>query len=723
MVGAFLSKFNTIVVVLTIIAILSLRAHSCYGFLSTDIPTINNITADEISVDTKTQKIFARNNIIIESNDYKISTDNMLYDRQNTYIVCKGKTIIQNKKESAIQYTEYIKIDLLSKEITMDDVELHIKNELDQAIIINAASLQHQDQSYKLSDVSLTTCTCDGGATVPKDNDTPPCIPLWQINAGHINIDTAADQIKYKNVKLALLGHNILYIPYFTTPALQHKYKSGFLIPGLYGDNNKSTIFIPYYLNISPYSDITFNNYISLSDYPRFETEIRKMFHNGAIKINLGGTKYSDSKTIAGYTKLQGNWQNNILDRYNSEFGVNSNIMLDKYNSYYRIYHPEQDDILISRLYAHLSKDDSYYYIGTDGIQDTRQTNKITTTLPKIILQKQLPLSHLGKLPSGSTARFYWNGSLVHNMPYKLQSDGIIEAYVPIRTLSGQQIDIQAITRSIISPGQENTGIANYSLLTTSLKWPFILHNTQQQQYQIASSPTILLEPIANLTISGKDNQYDNIPSSTLVPKAYSLANPTISPLSNGLYGAVLQYGFRTSITHHHNNAHSVFDIIFKKNQIIKKYLDTYPSEYDNTYSLYLSGQHKNINIENNTWFNQTSAQITRNELNLNLRTNKLAIHLIHLFINNQDINTENDLRHDIAFKASINPLGNLWINYAIHKQITEQGRSSKVSNEIGLNYRHNCITADIAIQKSYRKIAGYDAPLTNYTVKLSIPF
>jgi LPS-assembly protein len=95
-----------------------------------------------------------------------------------------------------------------------------------------------------LTGVTFTTC--------PKGDQS------WQIRAGELTLDTDARVGSGRNATVDFKGVPVLYLPWLSFP-LGNERKSGFLFPTI-GNSTRSgvEVSIPYYWNIAPNADLTF---------------------------------------------------------------------------------------------------------------------------------------------------------------------------------------------------------------------------------------------------------------------------------------------------------------------------------------------------------------------------------------------------------------------------------------------------------------------------------
>jgi LPS-assembly protein len=126
-----------------------------------------------------------------------------------------------------------------------------------------------------LKGVRFTTC--------PKDEEA------WQIHAKSVTLDTAARIGEARSATVDFEGVPILYLPWLSFP-LSGERKSGFLYPTI-GNNSRSgaSISVPYYWNIAPNADLTFEPVEYSRRGPDLGGEVRYMntFDRGSLTWNF----------------------------------------------------------------------------------------------------------------------------------------------------------------------------------------------------------------------------------------------------------------------------------------------------------------------------------------------------------------------------------------------------------------------------------------------------
>ena len=132
----------------------------------------------------------------------------------------------------------------------------------------------NQEGKIVLDDVEYTTCP-------PGSND-------WSLEAGDIDLDTATGTGTARNVKISFQGLPIAYAPYLSFP-IGNARKSGVLTPE-FGSAGRSgrAVSVPYYWNIAPNYDATFNPRLLTDRGLQLQTEFRYLTdrHDGILQFD-----------------------------------------------------------------------------------------------------------------------------------------------------------------------------------------------------------------------------------------------------------------------------------------------------------------------------------------------------------------------------------------------------------------------------------------------------
>jgi LPS-assembly protein len=177
--------------------------------------------------------------VVIRQGDRQVTADEIEYNsKANSF-----------KTDSGLQYDDPV-VELTGKRGTYSPTEgadFHSATfDLKQRPARGSAEgLQLTPQGViDLKNVRFTTC--------PKTDEA------WQILASSVKLDTAAQIGVARSATVNFKGIPIFYMPWMTFP-LSSERKSGFLFPTI-GNNSRSgtSLDVPYYWNIAPNADLTF---------------------------------------------------------------------------------------------------------------------------------------------------------------------------------------------------------------------------------------------------------------------------------------------------------------------------------------------------------------------------------------------------------------------------------------------------------------------------------
>jgi LPS-assembly protein len=111
--------------------------------------------------------------------------------------------------------------------------------------------------------------------------------PLWEIRARRVVHDEVERQIYFENAQFRLGGVPVMYIPRLRMPDPTLDRATGFLMPTIRTTSDLGTgIKLPYFIAISPSSDLTLTPYITTKNSQTLELRYRQVFATGRIELN-----------------------------------------------------------------------------------------------------------------------------------------------------------------------------------------------------------------------------------------------------------------------------------------------------------------------------------------------------------------------------------------------------------------------------------------------------
>ncbi len=281
------------------------------------------------------------------SSDFKttikdLETNIFILDKFNYLInseTLKGENIIiitENDKPTSDKY--YFSngiIDLKNKNFLAKDPKIYVhKNIFDNT--------ENDPRLYGSSSIKKGKITTISNGVFTSCKIQNGKCPPWKITAKKIKHDKNKKQLIYDHAVLELYDIPIFYYPKFFHPDPTVKRQSGFLQPRL--NNSKvlgSSIYLPYYKVIDVNKDYTFKPTVFDKDVLMLQNEYREVNRNSEFKIDYAftnGFKSSITKKKSNISHLFASikWDLN-LDKYFSS-DVNINIEKVTNDTYLKIF-------------------------------------------------------------------------------------------------------------------------------------------------------------------------------------------------------------------------------------------------------------------------------------------------------------------------------------------------------------------------------------------------
>ena len=244
-----------------------------------------DVNADEIEILDDGNKINARGNIVIKTEEFLSTSDNFIYDKIEERVNTSGNIIVKYNLENHYFFDEFVSDkEFNSASGTNTKIRLN-----DGARIVGTSFLRTNSNINVINNAIYTPCI--------KEKYLLKNCPGWKLNAKKVIHDVEKQNIYYEGAILSILNIPILYTPYFSHPDPTVKKRSGLLMPTVSSDNNLGNTFsIPYFYNISSNYDLTITPTFQskIDDY--YSLNYRHLTKNHNLNIDTSITD-NDSKT------------------------------------------------------------------------------------------------------------------------------------------------------------------------------------------------------------------------------------------------------------------------------------------------------------------------------------------------------------------------------------------------------------------------------------------
>lgn len=329
------------------------------------------ITADEVTYDEHLGVVTARGTVEISQGERVLRADVVSFNRLTNVVTATGNIVVI-EPTGDVMFADYAEM----------------SEQLKEGVIQNFRALL-ADQS-RLAAVSARRS--GGNTTIARRAVYSPCelckddptrAPLWQIKAARVTHDQKAQQIRYNDARMEIVGIPVAYTPYLSHPDGTVERKSGFLAPEFQSSNTLGQLVsIPYYVVIDESSDATIEPIFLLKEAPVMAGEYRKHTARGQIQGSASLTQVDrrddnngrlSQKDTRGHFKANGRFD--IDDDWRWGF-QGERATDDTYLQRYRLLHRYRflsSETLTSNLYTEGFRDRNYAAANAYAFQGLRQ--------------------------------------------------------------------------------------------------------------------------------------------------------------------------------------------------------------------------------------------------------------------------------------------------------------------------------------------------------------
>jgi LPS-assembly protein len=507
------------------------------------------LTADQVIVDQDQSRVRAVGSVEVVQHGYVLRADQLIFHQDDNRIIADGNISLL-EPDGNILFAERAE---LTNQLR-DGVAHRIGMLLSDNSKLAADAARRINGRYVILDrASYTPCS------VCPENP----IPTWAARADQIVHDKKNNQIKYKNLRLEVLGTPIGVIPYWAHADPTVERKTGFLRPD-FGVKSRLGAFLRnyYYIDMAPNRDATVEVTATSKQGPLIGLNLRQRFDHARLDISGSFTQsdrtkvLSNSRQIFEEDKTRGHVFIDGRMDINDHWRGGIKVARTTDNQYLDTYDYNAPDILTNTVYAERFKGRSHTRIEGFYFQDTRPLfgNDQPNIFPRIqhrafmapnsalggrfgITADTFGLIRDGGIDENDTARIsitpeferrdFWGGGLVTTARVDLQSD----AYLVERT--------------------------NDSDITTRVV-PRIYLRGEYPLFRPLSGGNITITPMMATTIAPDDDNDPDIPNedSRDVPLDFSnLFDASRFPGRDRIeYGQHIAYGLTGQITAHNGN-------------------------------------------------------------------------------------------------------------------------------------------------------------------------
>lgn len=328
------------------------------------------IKSDVLAYDKNTGIATATGNVEIYYGKYTVTADRVTYSPEKDMMTASGN-VIMTEPDGSVIHAEFVRLSDKFRDGNIDTLYTVFTN---QARLAAESATIEEGNTTILKKVVYSACkACEKHTGRPL---------LWQIKAERVVHDKSEHTISYENAKLEFFGVPVLYIPKFSHPDPSVKRKSGFLTPSYTISNQFGQgIRVPYFWNIAPNYDLTFNPVISTKQGLLADLEFRHRLHKGGYRIRpIGIYQLNPSDTSPGNRHFRGalmtDGQFEITESW--KWGWDLEVTSD--DTFLRRYKINNKNTLISQVYLTGLNGRNYFDLRSYYFQGLRSTDDNDTT-------------------------------------------------------------------------------------------------------------------------------------------------------------------------------------------------------------------------------------------------------------------------------------------------------------------------------------------------------
>lgn len=348
--------------------------------------------ATQIAYDNETDRVTARGNVILRSDDRSVRADEVTWDRRSGQIIGTGNIRMVDEAGNQL-FTDQIELTETFETGAMSELLIALRA---GGRLAARSAERGEDGNSILTDAAYTAC-----AVV----DPEGCAenPSWRVTADRVIYDQKASRVRFRGAMLELFGARILPLPGLALRT-DGKAESGFLVPDIrITQVNGLELSGEYYWRMADNADLTLGAYVFSNVAPMASAKWRHLTEKGAYQIT-GYATASDRLTDftgdegfqrdpRGYLDANGRFQ------FSPDWSLTGSVRLASDRTFLRRYDLSRDDRLRSTIDLERITDRSYLSIAGWATQTLRlnaDQGQVPLALPAIDYRQRLADPVLG---------------------------------------------------------------------------------------------------------------------------------------------------------------------------------------------------------------------------------------------------------------------------------------------------------------------------------------
>ena len=329
-----------------------------FSIAKSDIDNNIQINADKMEVLDDGKIIKANGNVVIQSDEYLSTSDNLIYDKNKERVRAYGNIIVKDSLNNYYFFDKFIS-DKGFNNASGTNTRIRLN---DGARIVGESFVRTNSNTNQINNSVYTPCI--------QNNYILKNCPGWKLSAKKVIHDVDKKNIYYEGAILSILNVPVLYSPFFSHPDPSVKKRSGFLMPNISSDNSLGTsLSVPYYFNLSSNYDLTVIPTIQSKADNYYSVNYRHLTKNHEFYIDSSITNDESNTGTKNHIFLDGSVKN-PFGKFNYKIQTSNN------DYYLRKNYINLATVLSSGFNFNKKMDNSYFNISTNVYKHLNNTSE-----------------------------------------------------------------------------------------------------------------------------------------------------------------------------------------------------------------------------------------------------------------------------------------------------------------------------------------------------------
>jgi LPS-assembly protein len=317
--------------------------------------------ADSLRHDRELGLIVASGNVEFTRAGETLLADTVSYNERSDVIAASGGVKLM-QSDGTVIFADHVELTGDLREGVIRDLRMRLS---DNSMVAAAGGRRSAGNRTELNRAVYSPCDLC--------REAPERAPLWQIKARRVVHDQVAQDMIYNDATLEFFGVPVMYLPYFSHPDPTVERRSGFLPPTFGSDSQLGRfVRVPYYFDIAPDRDATFEPIFPTKQAPVLNGEYRERFAHGATQISGSVTR---SEVDTGDTKTRGHLKGSARFDLDPTWRTGAELYRTTDDTYLRRYDFDSTDTLTSRLFVEGFRGRNYAAAHAYAFQGLRATD------------------------------------------------------------------------------------------------------------------------------------------------------------------------------------------------------------------------------------------------------------------------------------------------------------------------------------------------------------